>query len=168
MSLRRSGPATPRSNRLRSEQRPDGALLTFGVLAMVFGTFFAIVTPTFWGADEAQHVSRVYSITTGNIVPAPIADARGSNFGGGSPGFGRRLECMVTTNYRRAPEASVRTDRRSQGPGTAHGRASRRTGRERWASSTTVIYSPIAYAPRRPRDDGRPVSRHLPSEELFC
>lgn len=65
--------------------RPDGALTAFCVLALLVGSAFALITPSMWGADEAQHISRVWSISEGTVAPRQVYDARGVNWGDDIP-----------------------------------------------------------------------------------
>ncbi len=45
----------------------------FVILALVFGTFFALLVPPFWGADESTHFARVYDISEGHPLPRPVS-----------------------------------------------------------------------------------------------
>ena len=58
------------------------ASFAFTIIAAIFGTVFAVVTPPFWGHDEITQFGRAYQVAHRGLLPHEINDTRGVAYGG--------------------------------------------------------------------------------------
>lgn len=68
----------------------------FLVIALVFGTLFAYLTPPLWGADERAHFARAYQISKGQVIQNQVTIDGKASAGGSVPESFIKLDNLVT------------------------------------------------------------------------
>ncbi|MBO0856453.1 MAG: DUF2142 domain-containing protein [Nocardia sp.] len=129
------------------DRRLGAATAVFVVVAAVFGTVFAVITPPFWGHDEITQFGRAYQVAHGGFAPQRISDDRGIAYGGKIPLSVDGLMGYAFDDYNRKPDEPAHLaadatgyDRLGAAPLTTD------ATKTMWFTNTAA-YSPIPYVP---------------------
>lgn len=139
-AITRRGPLTWMVSRF------GAATLAFALVATLFGAWFAVTTPPFWGHDEISQFGRAYQVAHGGFLPERIPDERGVSYGGDMPSSIEVLMGYAFDDYNNNPGEP---DPMVADPG-AYDRMKSAPVTERtekiWFTNTAA-YSPVPYVP---------------------
>lgn len=120
--------------------------LLFVAMSVLFGCWFALITPPLWGFDEATHFARAYSIDHGHVAPVEIPHPTSVNFGGQVPSTFVDLFDYSLQAWTHAPNFPARSNA-DPGGFAEHASRSLRAPLVDFSFANTSAYSPISYVP---------------------